>query len=88
MTALARQRVKIGLGLVLGLAIGALCRLFGIPSPAPPVMAGALLVVAMTAGYVATDLWVSRRTAQHRDNCGGPDGSLKGHTPQSRVDVS
>lgn len=84
MTTLMRQRVKIGLGLLLGLGIGAVCRALGIPSPAPPVMAGALLVFAMTSGYVATDLWLSHGAAQHFDDCGGPDGSVKGKASQSQ----
>lgn len=40
------------IGGILGLAIGALCRWLDIPSPAPPTPIGALLVVAMTAGFV------------------------------------
>jgi len=43
------------LGLLLGFAIGAACRWFDIPSPAPPRVVGALLVVAMTLGFLATD---------------------------------
>jgi XapX domain-containing protein len=43
------------IGLVLGLAIGAACRWFDIPVPAPPRITGALLVVAMTLGFLATD---------------------------------
>ena len=71
------QKIMIALGLLLGVAIGALCRWIGIPSPAPPVLAGALLVAAMTLGYIATDRWVAKRDARHRHLCGGPDGSLK-----------
>lgn len=44
-----------GIGVALGLAIGSTCRWFDIPLPAPPKLVGALLVVAMTAGFVATD---------------------------------
>jgi XapX domain-containing protein len=40
------------IGSLLGLAIGAVCRACDIPSPAPPTPIGALLVVAMTCGYV------------------------------------
>lgn len=40
------------IGSLLGLAIGAICRACDIPSPAPPTPIGALLVVAMTSGYV------------------------------------
>jgi XapX domain-containing protein len=40
------------IGIVLGLAIGVACRLLDIPLPAPPKLVGALLVLAMTLGYV------------------------------------
>ena len=43
------------LGLLLGLAIGAGCRRLDIPLPAPPSIPGALLVVAMTLGWLAGD---------------------------------
>lgn len=71
------SRIKIALGLLLGLAIGAVCRLLAIPSPAPPVLPGALLVVAMTLGYIAADRWFAKRAAHHRHLCGGPDGSTR-----------
>ncbi len=40
------------LGAILGLLVGAVCRWFDLPSPTPPTPIGALLVVAMTLGYV------------------------------------
>ena len=40
------------IGSLRGRAIGAVCRACEIPSPAPPTPIGALLVVAMTSGYV------------------------------------
>ena len=40
-------------GIVLALAIGIACRWLDIPVPAPPRLQGALLVVAMTAGFLA-----------------------------------
>ncbi len=43
------------IGLALGLVIGLACHWFDIPPPAPPKMAGALLVIAMTAGFVGMD---------------------------------
>ncbi len=72
--------VKIVLGLLLGVAVGAGCRWFDIPVPSPPRLVGALLVVAMSAGYVATDKLVAakftaRREATNRDLCGGPTGT-------------
>ena len=84
MSATVGQRLKIALGLVLGLVIGAVCRLLDIPSPAPPVLAGAGLVVAMTVGYSVTDWWLGEDAAEQKKNCGGPDGSLRGKTTSAR----
>ena len=47
--------MKIVLGFLIGLAIGAAYRYFDIPAPSPPKLIGALPVVAMTAGYLLTD---------------------------------
>jgi len=43
------------IGLLLGLVIGAGCRFFDIPSPAPPRLIGACLLLAMTIGFVIAD---------------------------------
>jgi XapX domain-containing protein len=66
--------MKIVLGLLLGLLIGTGCRLAGVPLPAPPALVGALLVLAMTVGYILADRFASRREARLRDLCGGPSG--------------
>jgi XapX domain-containing protein len=42
--------------LALGLGIGLGCRWFDLPLPAPPRLVGALLVVAMTLGFMGMDL--------------------------------
>jgi XapX domain-containing protein len=65
--------VKPFIGLALAFAIGFACRAFGIPSPAPPVIVGALLVVAMTIGYLLVDR-VLTQPAKHAIDCGGPAG--------------
>jgi XapX domain-containing protein len=65
--------MKSFLGLALAFAIGFACRAFGIPSPAPPVIVGALLVVAMTIGYLLVDR-VMTQPALHALDCGGPSG--------------
>jgi XapX domain-containing protein len=49
--------MRSGIGLLLAFAIGFSCRAFGIPSPAPPVILGAVLAMAMTVGYCAVDRW-------------------------------
>ena len=53
---------KIILGLLLGFLIGAGCRWLDIPVPSPPSLVGALLVVAMTLGYAATDRYLSAQS--------------------------
>lgn len=68
---------KIILGLLLGFAIGAGCRWLDIPVPSPLSLVGALLVVAMTLGYAATDRWLAARShpaATTAHLCGGPTG--------------
>ena len=61
------------IGIVLAFALGFSCRAFGIPSPAPPLILGALLVMAMTVGYIAVDRWMAS-PARHASDCGGPSG--------------
>jgi len=70
--------MKIALGLALAFAIGVGCRLAGIPLPAPPVLIGALLVLAMTLGYVVTDRYATHRAARSKPLCGGPTGETGG----------
>jgi XapX domain-containing protein len=47
--------MKTAIGLVLAFAIGAACRAFDIPVPSPQKLIGAVLVLAITVGYVAAD---------------------------------
>ena len=65
--------MKIAVGLLLALSVSIVCRL-GLPLPAPLALTGAVLVLAMTAGYELVD---RNREALHRENCGGPDGRTK-----------
>jgi XapX domain-containing protein len=72
---------KMVIGIILGLLIGAACRWFDIPVPSPPKLTGALLVVAMTVGYMVTDKVVaakfsSKGPSSTRDMCGGPTGDV------------
>jgi XapX domain-containing protein len=53
--------MRTAIGLLLGLAIGASCRFFALPVPSPPNVLGALLVVAMTVGYVGADRLLASR---------------------------
>ena len=68
--------MKILIGFVLSFLIGAGCRYFDIPAASPPVIPGALIVLAMTLGYSSMDRIVGRKghvaTTSHL--CGGPTG--------------
>lgn len=66
--------IKIVLGLALGFVIGFFCRWIGVPVPAPPVLPGALLVLAMTVGFVIADGIAKHRASSTRHLCGGPTG--------------
>ena len=46
--------IQVATGIVMAFGIGAFCRWSDIPSPAPPKIVGALLVVSMTVGFLLT----------------------------------
>jgi XapX domain-containing protein len=64
--------LKIAIGLALGFLIGAGCRWFDVPTPSPPTLIGACLVVSMTLGYVTADRMLAsgsgapRSISEHR----------------------
>ena len=69
--------LKVIVGILLGLLIGAACRWFDIPVPSPPKLTGALLVV----GYMVTDKLITAKfsakgPAATQDMCGGPTGDV------------
>ena len=74
MTILTTTNAKILAGLLFGFLIGLGCAVFGIPSPAPPVIIGALLVVSMTVGWILTDRAFAHRPSHHAGDHGGPTG--------------
>jgi XapX domain-containing protein len=65
--------MKIVLGIAIAFALGFVCRCFGLPSPAPTALIGALLVLAMTVGYTVADRFMTTR-ARHSIHCAGPSG--------------
>jgi XapX domain-containing protein len=68
--------IRIIIGFVLSFVIGVGCRFFDIPAASPPVIPGALIVLAMTLGYSSMDRVMHRRnqTATTKHLCGGPTG--------------
>ena len=67
--------MKIFVSLLLAAGIGILCRLTGIPVPAPPVIVGALLVLSMTIGYLLGNRLAWERPRRNEPLCGGPTGT-------------
>jgi XapX domain-containing protein len=68
------KNIKIVVGLLLGFGIGLFCRYTGVPSPAPAVLPGAILVLAMTSGYLIADAIATHRLNSTKQLCGGPTG--------------
>ena len=50
--------MKIVAALILAFLIGVACRWLDVPVPAPPKLLGALLILAITLGYMATDRYL------------------------------
>jgi len=71
--------MKFFFGLLISFAVGVGCRWFDIPVGSPPVIPGALLVLAMTLGYSSTDKYLNHRNrpATTISLCGGPTGTTK-----------
>ncbi len=69
--------MKFAIGLVISFAVGVGCRYFDIPVGSPSVLPGALIVLAMTAGYSWTNqiLIARNRLATTTHLCGGPTGT-------------
>jgi XapX domain-containing protein len=68
--------IRIAIGFALSFIIGAGCRYFDIPAASPPVIPGALIVLAMTLGYSSMDRMLVRKNqnATTKHLCGGPTG--------------
>jgi len=47
--------IRLIAGYLLAFAIGVACRLVNIPLPAPTAMLGAIIVLAITLGYLSAD---------------------------------
>jgi XapX domain-containing protein len=52
--------LKMLIAIVIGTLIGVACRYFDVPVPAPPKLLGAILVLAMTLGYIGMDRMMQR----------------------------
>jgi XapX domain-containing protein len=69
-----KEAMNTAVAFVIALLIGAGCRWFEIPVPSPPKLIGALLVLTMTVGYLATDRLIARtQAATQRRSSAPPD---------------
>jgi XapX domain-containing protein len=57
--------IKDVVSVLLAFGMGASCRFFDIPVPAPPRLFGALLIIAITAGYLLMDAGMAK---SHRES--------------------
>ncbi|WP_396274010.1 DUF1427 family protein [Granulicella aggregans] len=78
--------MKLLLGLLISFAVGVGCRFFDIPVGSPPVVPGALLVLAMTLGYSSTNTFLNRRNRPATTSylCGGPSGNTASEEMRDR----
>lgn len=53
--------MKLAIGLVIAFLVGAACRYWQLPAPAPPTLFGAMLVAAMSFGYAGTDWMMAKK---------------------------
>ncbi len=69
--------MKFTVGLIVSFSVGVCCRYFDIPVGSPSVIPGAIIVLAMTAGYSWTNQILNSRNkaATTGHLCGGPTGS-------------
>ncbi len=51
---------KMVAGVAIAFLLGAICRWLKLPVPAPPTVFGALLVMAVTLGFIVTDKLLGR----------------------------
>jgi XapX domain-containing protein len=70
--------MRLILGFALAFAIGAVCRLARIPSPAPNALLGSLLVVAMSVGYIAAERALARPTHSSFESARAVQSSIHG----------
>ena len=56
--------MKILLAFLIAFAVGAACRWFDVPVPAPPKLLGALLIITTTAGYMMADSYLTNRAGR------------------------
>ena len=73
--------IKLTVGMILCVLIGAGCRWFDLPVPSPPKLGGVLLVAALTVGYMVTDRLIASKfsamgPASTQGMCGGPTGDV------------
>jgi XapX domain-containing protein len=54
---------KIIIGFLIAFLIGAACRYFELPVPAPPALLGVALIFAISLGFIVTDNFLAKQNA-------------------------
>ncbi len=55
------MNLKYLISVIIAFVLGAVCNLWGLPVPAPPMLLGALMIITMTLSYMATDRYLSKK---------------------------
>jgi XapX domain-containing protein len=80
-SSLEAMHMRLILGFALAFAIGAVCRLAKIPSPAPNALLGSMLVVAMSVGYIAAGRALVRPMHSCPESVHAVQDSIEGAKP-------
>ena len=78
--------MKFVIGLLVSFLVGAGCRYFELPAPAPPMLQGAMLVVAMTLGFALTDKAMSNSAPAAPAAAVAPAKRGSGENPPAQSD--
>lgn len=67
-----QRPLRIALGVPVAFAVGFLSAVLGIGVPAPPTLLGALIVAAMTLGYLLADRFLVKQSVPRAAECSPP----------------
>ena len=75
--------MKFAAGLLIAFFLGAVCRWLDLPVPSPPRIAGVMLILAITLGYLAVDRFVAKGDTGSDGNGPRDDGASSVAHPSS-----
>ena len=55
------MNLKYLISVLIAFSLGFVCKMWGIPVPAPPMLLGALMIISITLGYMLTDSYLQKK---------------------------